>query len=571
MAEFIKTQNSFANGEVSPEFYATDNINGLSCLENMDVLSGGGLSRRSGLISVAKLPKNSRIISFSASDDQEYIIVLSNYRIDIYLNNVYVQRLTTPWNSSAVNHIQYAQRFDTMIFVHSDFTPQILSRCETGFALTEFSFATNASDSGINAPFVRFDDSSDITITVERHSAGNNFATFITNKDFWTPENVFGIFSLLGCQWTISEYVDSKHVVAMTNGIFSLPTTPVSDWSEIAFSNRRGWPRSITFHQDRLVFGGSRSWPGGLWLSQVGRHNNFNTGTGLDDEAIFISLQSQQRQQICTVVSADNLQILTTVGEWAVFSKPLTPSSVDVKQHTSVGSYSAYYLPAQKIEGSTVFVAGNGCDIRELSLDDLSEKYNATDLCALSKHLMVIPVDIAYNASLRRLYVVRADGVMSVLNHNSSLGISAWGTYKTTGQFLSVCVSGDTTYVVVRRNSNDYLEYFDSAALQDAATYDFSFVASGLPIRASGHNVSRIKLRKITARVLETKSIKINNHNILLPNDIYANDSPGFNGDVSVNLLGNFRETITPSWTIHGTEPYPITVLSISLYGWYTV
>ena len=71
-----------------------------------------------------------------------------------------------------------------------------------------------------------------------------------------------------------------------------------------------------------------------------------------------------------------------------------------------------------------------------------------------------------------------------------------------------------------------------------------------------------IKLRKITARVLETKSIKINNHNISLPNDIYANDSPGFNGDVSVNLLGNFRETITPSWTIYGTEPYPITVLS---------
>ena len=49
MADFIKTQNSFANGEVSPEFYAHDNINGLSKLENMDVLAGGGLSRRCGL------------------------------------------------------------------------------------------------------------------------------------------------------------------------------------------------------------------------------------------------------------------------------------------------------------------------------------------------------------------------------------------------------------------------------------------------------------------------------------------------------------------------------------------
>ena len=55
MANFIKTQNSFANGEVAPEFFARDNIDGLSRLENMDVLSGGGLSRRCGLTSVGTL------------------------------------------------------------------------------------------------------------------------------------------------------------------------------------------------------------------------------------------------------------------------------------------------------------------------------------------------------------------------------------------------------------------------------------------------------------------------------------------------------------------------------------
>ena len=44
MADFIKTQNSFANGAVAPEFYANYNINGLSCLQNMDVLYGGGIA-----------------------------------------------------------------------------------------------------------------------------------------------------------------------------------------------------------------------------------------------------------------------------------------------------------------------------------------------------------------------------------------------------------------------------------------------------------------------------------------------------------------------------------------------
>lgn len=571
MADFMKTQSSFANGEVSPEFYTTDKFNALSRLENMDVLSSGGISRRNGLVSVDELAGVSRIFSFSVSDSQEYIVVLGNYRMDIYLNDTHVQRIITPWKQSDVGQIQCAQRFDTMIFVHSEYTPQILSKSSSEFSLSEFSFSTNTSDLTINAPFIRFDDSVDITITVEKHSSDNNTATFITNQDFWVPEKVFSIFSLLGCQWTISEYIDSRHVIAITNGMYSLPLTPVSDWYESAFSNYRGWPRSITFHQDRLVFGGSRSWPGGVWLSQVGRHNNFSTGTGLDDEAIFLSLQSQQRQQICTVVSADNLQILTTVGEWAISSKPLTPSSVDIKQHTSVGSYSAYSLSPQKIEGATIFVAANGQDIRELTLDNLSDTYNAIDLCALSKHLMKSPIDIAYNPSERRLYVVRQDGIMAVLNYNASLGISAWATYRTAGQFISVCVRDGKTYVVVRRDSGVFLEYFDVCAMQDAGIYNFTFCASGLPIRVSGHNISRLKLRKISARVLETKNLNINNHSITFPNEIYSSEIRGFTGDVSINLLGGTDSTFSPAWTLHGTEPYSATILSITLSGWYTI
>ncbi len=571
MADFIKTQNSFANGAVAPEFYANDNINGLSCLQNMDVLSGGGISRRAGLVSVDKLSGRARLFSFSVSSDDEYLIVLTDYHMDIYLNERLISDIDTPWSYSDLSHIQCAQRFDTMIFVHPDYPPQTLQKNSSGFALSEFSFSRNESDLTTNAPFVRFDDTIGITIKVDAYESVTNAAKFTTNQDFWTPDNILGIFTLLGHQWVISEYISPRQVIATTNSVYSLPSSPVSDWQEIAFSRTRGWPCSITFHQDRLVFGGTRSWAGGIWLSQVGRHNNFNSGTGLDDEAIFISLQSQQRQQICTVVSADNLQILTTTGEWAISCKPLTPSSVDIQQHTSVGSYTACCLSPQQIEGTTIFVAGNGCDIRELSLDNLSETYSANDLCALSKHLISSPTDISYNASLRRLYIVNQDGSMAVLNKNTSLGISAWGTYQTKGSFLSVCVCGTKTYVIVLRGTDVCLEYFDSSAMQDADEYSFSFMASGLPIRASGHNVSRLRLRKISSRVLDTKSLCINNHRIALPNEIYNTGTSGYSGDVSVNLLGTSSETMKSVWSIHGNEPYPATILSITLYGWYTV
>lgn len=571
MAEFIKTQNSFADGEVAPEFFAHDNLNGLSMLENMDIMFGGGLTRRRGLVSVDTLGGSGRLVPFSFGETGNYLLVLGNKNLLVFDGVVVVSNLPSPWPLSALDKIQYAQRFDTMIFVHPDYSPYILRKTDNGFELSDFEFERNDSDMSINIPFMRFDDSKDVKITVTSNSQGNNFATFTTNKNFWTAQNEGGRLLLMNKQWYIMEYISPTVVYAYTNGTYSLPSAPVSDWYESAFSDRRGWPCSITFHQDRLVFGGSRSWPSGVWMSKVGHHNNFDVGTGLDDEAIFITLLSQQRQQICTVVSSDNLQILTNFGEWAISSKPLTPSSVDIKQHTSVGSVATRYLPPQKIEGATVFISSTEKDIRELSLDQLGEYYNANDLCTQAKHLMQSPIDMSYNEEWRQLFVVMENGDMAVLNQNSALGISGWARYKTQGQFKSVATIGSETYVIVARGVNFYLERFSSGALNDAGEYDFSFTASGLPVRASGHNASLLKIRKIAARVLDTKTLFINGLRVQFPNCIFDDGANGYSGDISVNMLGCQKNSVDAPWTISSDEQLPVTVLSVSMYGYYNV
>lgn len=571
MTNFIKTQTSFANGEVAPEFYANNNIHGLSRLHNMDVLAGGGLRRRMGLVRVKMLNSNARLIPFSVSDDENYILVLGAGHLYIYDDENLIADLLSPWTDSALENLQYAQRFGTMIFVHPDYQPRILHREKGVFDIKIYDFARNASDLSVNIPFVRFDDSDGISITVSANSAGNNYATLTTSSDFWTSDNVGTRIQMLDKQWQITSVLDARHAVAYVNGGYTMPTAPITNWRESAFSTRRGWPRSITFHQDRLVYGGSRDYPSGVWLSQVSQHNNFDVGTGLDDQAIFITLLSQQRQQICTVVSSDNLQILTSVGEWAISSKPLTPSVVDIKQHTSVGSISSRYLPPQKIEGATVFISSNGRDIRELDLNELGDKYNATDLCSMAKHLMNNPTDIAYNDQTHQLFVVRSDGQMAVLNKNSGVGISAWGTYQTNGLFKSVAVVGGRTYVVVMRDGKYWLEKFDESALSDVGDNSFSFCAAALPLNSAGHNTDAVRIRKITVRTKDTKSLYINNCRITLPNSIYASASSGYTGDVSINTLGTTRDFTSPTWQIHGNESQPVTILSVTIRGFYTV
>ena len=571
MTEFMKTQNSFADGEVSAEFFVRDNLNGLSCLENMDVIAGGGLRRRRGLQSFATLNSSGRLIPFSVSESENYLLALIDGHLKIYNNSELVRDLLVIWDFADIEKIQYAQRFGTMIFVHPDYRPYVLTKTDSGFQLSEFAFEVNDADMFENMPFMKFDDASGVKITVTKNSAGNNYATFTTNKDFWHADNVGTRIMLLDKQWQITEYTSPTVVTAYTNSQYTLPSKPVSDWSESAFSARRGWPCSITFHQDRLVFGGSKSWPSGIWMSCVGRHNNFNVGTGLDDEAIFLTLMSDQRQQICTVVSSDNLQILTNVGEWAISSKPLTPSVVDVKQHTAVGSVASRYLPPQKIEGATVFISNTEKDIRELSLDALGENYNARDLCAASKHLMNTPIDLSYNEDTRQLYVVMINGDMATLNQNSALGISAWARYKTAGQFKSVATIGGVTYVIVQRGEEYCLERFSDDALNDADSYDFAYTAASLPLHASGHNVRAFRIRKISTRILNTKTLFINGTRVEFPNEIYASDSNGYTGDVSVNLLGTHHNGTVAPWVISSDEQFPATILSVSMSGSYMV
>lgn len=571
MTDFIKTQNSFADGEVSPEFYARDNLNGLSYLENMDVIAGGGLRRRRGLATVDTLTSSARLIPFSVSETENYILALTDGHMLIYDGATVICDLLFEWDFDDYPKIQYAQRNGTMIFVHPKYQPCILQMGSVNFELVPFEFKRNDSDMTLNMPFMKFDDAAAINITVTANSAGNNMATFTTNKAFWTQNSVGGYLLLLNNQWRIMEYVSPTVVYAYTNSQYNLPSDPVTDWYESAFSDRRGWPCSVTYHQDRLIFGGTLSWPSGIWASRVGQYNNFNVGTGLDDESIFVTLLSQQRQQICTLVSSDNLQILTNSGEWAISSKPLTPSSIEIKQHTSVGSVATRYLPPQKIEGATVFISATEQDIRELTLDALGENYNARDLCTQAKHLMNTPTDISYNENTRQLFVVMTDGNMAVLNQNSALGISAWTRYKTDGTFKSVATIAGKTYVVVARGDTCYLETFSDTALSDASQYDFSYTASALPVRASGHNARKLRIRKIVARTLDTKTLFINGMRAPFPDNIYDAAAPGYSGDVSVNILGTQQNCITAPWTISSNEQLPTTILSVGVYGNYTI
>ena len=570
MGNFLSTQNMFSCGEVSPEFYATKNVHGLTKLENMDVLQSGGLKRRPGLKSVKTINGESILIPFIVNDTEKYLILVRDSAMDVYSNDVKIKSLPTPWAVADFKKLQYAQRFNKLFFVHPNYKPRVLTRTGNNFNISTFVFKAN-SDASANMPFTRFEDTDGMSITISNSDIDNNHAVFTTSADFFTDASVGQVLLALSKQWTVQTVQGARVATVYTNGGYTLPNDPVYDWYECVFSDKRGWPACVSFHQNRLVFAGTPSAPNGIWMSKTGDYYNFDTGTGLDDDAIYTSLLSAQHHQICTIVSSDKLQILTSLGEWAISNSPLTPSSVNIKQHTSVGSGTYRYLPPQQIEGSTVFIAKSGKDIRELDLDALGEHYNATDLCVLSKHLMNTPISMAYSQQKHQLFVVMDNGIMAVLNKYSGTDISAWGTYTTDGKFKYVCVFDNVVYVIVDRNDTYSLEKFDDTCLSDAGTHGFSYQISAFPMIVNGHCPKKVRIRKVSLRVKNTKTLFINEKRLEIPNWVYADDNPGYNGDLYVNMLGTENETMKPLWSVSSIEQLPATILSVSVDGWYAI
>ena len=570
MGNFLKTQNAFSGGEISSEFYAIDNSKSVSRLENMDILQSGAIKRRAGLKSIAMVANNTILVPFQINETEKYLLAVYNTTIDVYQNDEKIASIVSPWQTADLPKLQYVQRFNEIFFVHPNYQPRIFAKNGNSFTISSFTFHSNE-DASINIPFIRFEDSKNISITITANGGGNNYATFTTDADFWTNACVGELLYADNKQWIVSSVTNARVAVVYTGGAISVPEDAITDWYESAFSNRRGWPSCVAFHQNRLIFAATPEIPNGIWMSKVGELTNFDVGTGLDDESIYTALLSEQNHQICSVISSDKLQILTSGGEWAISNSPLTPSNVDIKQHSNIGAIITRFMPPQKIEGRTVFVSKTGTDIRELDLDALGENYNAIDLSCYVKHLIKNPVSIAYNQLTHKLFVVMNDGYMAVLNTYPDTNVSGWGKYTTDGDFKYVSVFDNDTYVVVARKNVCYLEKFDNECLKDATNYGFSYCISSLPMIVNGHNPKKIRVRKISVRLQNTKTLFVNGYRMEIPNSAYNENSNGFSGDLSINLLGTENDTTKPLWTLTSSEQLPATVLSVTMDGNYSI
>lgn len=260
-------------------------------------------------------------------------------------------------------------------------------------------------------------------------------------------------------------------------------------WAEGAWSDNSGWPKTVTFYEDRLWFAGSLARPQTLWGSTSGDYENHKYGTN-DDDALNYTINSQEVNTIEWLSPSKVMAIGTSGGEFIMSASSseaaITPTDVRIVPHTTYGSNNQRPL---KIGNVVLFMQRAGKKVREFTYTFETDDYVAPNLTILADHILDAGVvDMTYQQEPNQVaWMPTALGTLAGLTYERTEDVVGWHRQVTTNGLFKDSVSiphwdndQDVLWVVVERVINGstvkYIEYFEKYLIDD---YAF-FVDSGL-------------------------------------------------------------------------------------------
>ena len=440
---------------------------------------------------------NFKMLDFSVEDDRHYLLVLTENNIRVFRTpNTHVADIKTTISSANVSNVRDTQVENVMLLFQEDTIPQRLINLgtDTDWFIDNIPFS--------NVPQYDYNDSlsptpvNDVQVmTLTSFVAGDKFQIDIEgvvskNITFAGDGSADQIAStVFNIQRNIQEMpvMGETGVSVARTGTFAYTITVGGESAKdfelysafattgtasktIAFtksangsprredvwSANRGYPKTACFYEGRLVLGGIKSKPQSLIFSKSASFFDFDIDDGDDDEAIFVTISSRKLNDIVDVFPGRNLQVFTSGAEFAVTSKPITPSSAQVAPQTSHG---ALNVETQDVDGSTIFVDRNGKSIRDFVFSFNEDAYVTQDLSVLASHLITQPIDMALLSGTQSddanwVFFVNADGNGTILNTLRAQDITGFTRWEARGSIEGVCVVDEDLYLIRRRTIN---------------------------------------------------------------------------------------------------------------------
>lgn len=505
MALLRQYYTNFSAGELSPLLSSRVDSdayrNGAYRLRNVRLKAQGGCIRRPGLRYLQTITNTTyQTEAYVYDEDEAYILLFSNTKlevIDVTSPTTITQTITScPWTTAMIGELKVSQSGDTMIVCHPDMPMQTLKRTAVDtFARAVYAFDT--ADGFVHQPYYKFVDPG-ITLQPTNNSLSNQ--TFTASSGIFSSDWVGEEIEFTDSAGVIHHIEVKAYLSATTiTGQFDTApsnTTARTTWKEQVFSSRHGYARAVTFHDQRLVFGGSKDLPNFLFMSKVGEFFNFDLGTGQDAEGINVQIAENQVSEIKALQSFRFLTIFTSEQELYVptsENRPLTPSTITVRRQTSYGSGN---VSPKEFDGAICFLTKSKGAIREFIFSDISQAYNSDSITLLSEHLIGTPLQIEAQRESEDqmegyLYLINSDGHMPVFMSIRKEKIQGWVRYETDGSYKNIVNVNRKMYCIVERTINsatvtslellDNSYHLDMASQQTSGSPTTTWTVSHLP------------------------------------------------------------------------------------------
>ncbi len=446
-------QSNFTAGEWSPLLNGRSDLrkyaNAAREMTNVLVQKHGGFVRRPGTQHVAevKFPANSgtRLIEFQFSVDQTYVLEVGAAYIRFYRDQTQmtqvagdpspgtITEIVAPWADAELIQVKFTQSADVLYLTHPDYEVRTLTRTvgndtdPTTWVLAPLDtqdgpyLDENTSDDTLDP------DGTSGTVTIVASAANTFVATDVGRLIRLThpTSNTAG--------WAIITVFTNDTTVDVEVQVDFTSLAPTTRWRLGRWSDTTGWPWAVTFHEQRLIFGGSRSNPTTYWGSEVGDFPSFSPSdlsdvtTVIATHAVTGTIDSNELNGIQWILSDPRGLLIMTSG--GVFARPksdapLTPDDTGMRLQDPTGSHAT--ARALRLPGAALMVAKSGRRVHELIYNFDVDRVIAPDLSILAEHIS--ESDIVYTA-----YQLEPNSIMWAILTN---GILVGMTYERTEQII---------------------------------------------------------------------------------------------------------------------------------------